>query len=215
MPQSPHFPSSQIPLIGAAPSDLYEAKPFPAGLPEIFFDTSVISKIVLRGTHNPRVAAEITASRDLWRRRGELFNPVISATIELELKRGDSQAAQRRIALVNGITTLQITPEIKVIAEFLCLAKTFRRNPDKAGYPGYDLGDIPNDAFHIAVAAFHQVPILTSFDNDLVADHSIALIESACKEIGYPPPLLLTPMDQMLLASVRKQANTTARGIKL
>jgi predicted nucleic acid-binding protein len=216
MPQPPPHPSGQppTPLVGDAPSDLYEPKLFPAGLPQIFFDTSVISKIVLRGTYDSRVADEITASRALWRWRGELFNPVISATIEFEIKRGDSQAAQRRVSLVKGISSLQITPEIERIVKFLCSANAFRRNPDKAGQPGYDLGDIPNDAFHIAVAAFYGVPFLTSFDNDFVANRNIALIESVCKKIGYSSPLLLTPTDWKLLASVQRQTNINTRGIK-
>jgi predicted nucleic acid-binding protein len=216
MPQPPPHPSGQPPppLVGVAPSDLYEPKVFPTGLPQIFFDTSVISSIASRGTYDSRVADEIIASRALWRWRGELFNPVVSALIVNELERGDSQAAQRRIALVGGIGVLHTTPEIESLAEFLCLVKVFHRNPDKAGHPGYDLNGIPNDAFHVAVTAFYRVPFLTSFDNDLVANRKIALIESACKETGYSPPLLLTPMDRRLLTAVQKHANTITRGIK-
>jgi predicted nucleic acid-binding protein len=214
MAQPPPHPSGQTPLVGVAPSDLYDAKPFPEGLPRIFFDTSVISAIAARGTYNPLVVGEIVASRSLWRMRGELFNPVISSLIVNEIRKGDTQAAQKRTLLVEGVEALSITSEVEKIAKFLCFANAFHRNPDKAWQLGYDLGDIPNDAYHVAVAAFYQIPFLTSFDNDLVAVRNKALIESACKKIGYPPPLLLTPTDRRLLEVVRRQTNTGTGGNK-
>jgi predicted nucleic acid-binding protein len=186
--------SGEIPHIGPPDEALFAPVTENPALPDLFFDTSVISAIVSRGARH-QAAEMVRLSRVLWDRRGNLFNPVISALIVTEIERPQSEpeAVNRRKRLIHRIKPLAVSDEVFDFAERLSDAGAFRRNPDRARSPGYDYGDIPNDAYHVAVATVFAIPLLTSFDRDFLNEAVCEKIESVCIKTGFPVPLIFSP----------------------
>ena len=94
---------------------------------------------------------------------------------------GDSDAAARRLALVEGLPLLSLNETAITLAERLLAGAAL---PSKAR----------EDALHIAMAAVHGIDYLLTWNCKHIANAvKRPLIEAICETSGYRPPIICTP----------------------
>jgi hypothetical protein len=98
---------------------------------------------------------------------------------------GDAEAARKRLALVSQIPMLDMLPAVANLAAALIAGVPL---PAKAAA----------DAAHIAVAAYHGVEFLLTWNSTPIANAELRpRIEQVCRERGYASPILCTPDELM------------------
>ena len=87
--------------------------------PVVYIESSVISYLASRPSRDVVVAARQAISHDWWENHRQRFELRISALVEEEISRGDSFAAQSRLALIKDIPSLVISEEAIKLTELL------------------------------------------------------------------------------------------------
>ena len=102
--------------------------------------------------------------------------------VSLEVRRGDPEAAQRRIEALRDI------PEL--VADSRAVALAIKLMDGKAVPKEY-----PDDALHIATAALNAMDYLVSWNFKHITNaQTIPLIRRICEANGYRCPEICTPM---------------------
>lgn len=109
------------------------------GQATVYIETSVVSYLTSRPSRDLIVAAHQQTTSDWWAERSADFCLWISEFVIAEARSGDSEAAKRRLAVLEDIPTLTLFPDIEGVARELLLADAV---PTKAHL----------DALHIAAA---------------------------------------------------------------
>ena len=128
----------------------------------VYVETSVISYLAARPSRDLIVAAHQQISQEWWDVR-QRWSLSISALVVAESRAGDAEAAQRRLALLEGVPLLHLSDAATELAEHLL-----------ATVHGVDYL-LTWNCKHIANA--QQRP----------------RIEAACRALGYRPPVICTP----------------------
>ena len=153
--------------------------------PTIYLETSIISYLSAFPSRDLITAARQQVTHEWWARRRNDFDLFVSELVIREASAGDVQAATRRLAILEGLTVIDIIP----LAEELA-AHIFRY----AGLPFRARAD----ALHIALAASHGIDYLMTWNSTHIANALIRpRVEQACRLTGYEPPALCTP-DELL-----------------
>jgi predicted nucleic acid-binding protein len=98
-----------------------------------------------------------------------------------EASRGHEEAAQKRLALLDGIELLRITEEVTQFAQALVTGHAI---PEAAAA----------DAVHVAVAAVNGIHYLLTWNCKHIANaERFEVIRAVCLDNGYQPPILCTP----------------------
>ena len=102
-----------------------------------------------------------------------------------EAAAGDPFRARRRLGIIQGLPSLELTPDAVRLARTLI-----------------DHGPIPQkaevDALHVAIAAVHGVEYLLTWNCAHIANALMrSEIESICRHQNYEPPILCTPEELM------------------
>jgi hypothetical protein len=152
--------------------------------PRVYVETSVLSYLTaipsrdLVQTGNQRVTIDWWASRDR-------FELLVSEAVLAEARRGDPDAAARRIAAIDGITVLAATAEANRLADAFLAASVM---PTKAAL----------DAAHIAIATVHGANFLVTWNCAHIANAIMReSIEEVCRAAGYRAPVICTPQELM------------------
>ena len=152
----------------------------------VYVETSVISYLTARPSSKPisRLRQQITAVWWEYRGRWDLF---ISPTVLREMRRGDSEAARKRIAAAVGLPELHETGEVEELSSKLFGTGLF---PEKAEI----------DALHVAIATVHGMDYLVTWNQKhlFVKDEAekrkkLEKLYEAIRKVGYTPPELLRP----------------------
>lgn len=98
---------------------------------------------------------------------------------------GDAEAAERRLRVLTDIPTLDLTPEVRLVAgEILRLG----------GMPAKAYAD----AVHVAIAAAHGIGYLLTWNCAHSANPMLrGKIEALCRATGFEPPVICTPVEFM------------------
>ncbi len=100
-----------------------------------------------------------------------------------EADAGDPEAAQRRIAILQQITRLDITDQAAILGKQLVAKIPL---PPKARA----------DALHIAVAAVNGMDYLLTWNCAHIANAVLRVdIEKICRDMGCEPPVICTPLE--------------------
>ena len=151
---------------------------------KVYVETTVISDATALPTRDLVQAGRQLVTREWWNTAAERFDLFSSNVVANESKRGDPDAAKRRVDALQGI------PELKTDEKALALASELIAR--KAVPPEY-----PDDALHIATAALNGMDYLVSWNFKHITNaHTIPLVERICRENGYACPCICTP--QML-----------------
>ncbi len=151
----------------------------------VYVETSIISYLAARPSRDLIVAARQQMTHTWWRDRQPVFDLYVSQVVLDEARGGDPEAAQRRVALLAGLPVLDIALEVAELAAALIVRVPL---PLRVGA----------DAAHIAVAAYHGMDFLLTWNSAHIANAELRpRVEQVCRESGYRPPVLCTPDELM------------------
>ncbi len=149
----------------------------------VYIETSVISYLANRPSHDLLTAACQQATQDWWeehRARYELFT---SQLVVAEARAGNPEAAKKRLGYLQGIPELQITGEVRDLAKILVQQEAL---PSRA----------EADALHIAVAAVHCIDLLMTWNCRHINNPVMKpVVRSVCAAAGYSCPEICTPIE--------------------
>ncbi len=119
-------------------------------------------------------------TRRWWRSRSS-YRLFVSQIVRDEAGVGDRAARLRRLRVLRGIPALAVTDEATRLA-----GELVRR------------GALPKsatvDAFHIGIAAAHQIEYLLTWNCKHIANATMrGTIEMICRSAGLAPPIICTP----------------------
>ena len=142
-------------------------------------------EIICKNSHYI-VAAHQALTAEWWRRGLPRYNPVISQFVLDEVEAGDTEAARARL---DAVADFDLVDAPGSAIERVAVALLARNAlPAQARY----------DALHVAVCACAGVDYLaTSNYKHLANANRLALVERVCRECGYEPPRIVTPIELM------------------
>lgn len=147
---------------------------------KIYLETSIISYLTARPSKTIVGAAHQQITQAWWEKRFD-YELFVSQSVWQECAAGDADAAERRLSVLESIAVLGITEEVIELAESFINQKLI---PAKA----------IEDAVHIAVATWHRVNFLLTWNcrhiaNPIIQEGIAQYLESC----GLFLPLICTP----------------------
>lgn len=132
------------------------------------------------------VAGRQQLTHTWWEVRRSAFDLVISQVVLDEVSAaGDPNVAQRRLAFIADLPLLDVTTATAELAATLI---------ERVPLPTQAAAD----AAHMAVAAFHGVDFLMTWNVAHIANAVLRRrVEGICREQGYDAPILCTPDELM------------------
>jgi len=155
----------------------------------VYIETSVVSYLAGRPSHDLLIAACQHATRDWWDGYRSRFHLHTWELVVAEAGRGDIEIAGKRLDHLRGIPELRVTAESRDVARTLVEQGAL---PQKA----------QADALHIAVAAVHHMDLLLTW-NCRHIDNPVTkpVVRSICATMGFSCPEICTPL-QLLEAMI-------------
>jgi predicted nucleic acid-binding protein len=127
------------------------------------------------------VAGHQKTTRDWWQSASDQFELLVSQLVVRECSAGDQEAAAERLAILNELTLVPMTPEAERLADRLIVGRAI---PER----------FPEDALHVALAAVHGIEYLVTWNFRHIANATMRSgIERICLAAGYEPPTICTP----------------------
>lgn len=150
-----------------------------------YIETSLISYLTARPSRDLVAAARQQITLEWWDRRRRDFKLVTSQLVLDEASRGDVDAAQLRLSLLEDIVLLQVTPEAEELAHVII---------SKGVLPARAFAD----ALHIAVATVHEVDYLVTWNCAHIANaETLPRVGRICATLGFNLSFICTP-DELL-----------------
>lgn len=151
----------------------------------VYIETSVISYLTAWPSRDLIVAAHQQITADWWEAIRPHVECVISPFVIQEAERGDQSAAKKRLEAIVSLRVLDLNDEITALAQQYFAAI-----------------DIPEharlDAFHLAMAVWHRVDYLLSWNCKHIASGRVRKIVSEINsQLGVPTPVICTPEELM------------------
>lgn len=152
---------------------------------KVYLETSFISYLAARMNRDILVAANQQVSQEWWQDHGTRFELYVSELVEREASVGDSDAVTKRKQALKNCHFLDITPAAIDLAERLIKQRAI---PKQAA----------EDALHIAIATVNGMDYLLTWNFKHIANAAMrANIDMVCRQNGYEPPVICTPMELM------------------
>jgi hypothetical protein len=135
------------------------------------------------------MASHQKLTHDWWKDQRHKFLLYSSVLVRLEASCGDANAAQRRLAYLNGITELDVMPEtVQLEADLICL---FQLPPRAAA-----------DAGHLAMAILHRMDYLLTWNCTHLANATLQKeLMDYCLYHKLHLPIICTPETLITQAS--------------
>ena len=146
----------------------------------VYVETTIVSYLTARPSRDVVLAAHQTLTRTWWRGR-TAYRLRVSQLVLDEAAAGDQHLRARRLRALRGIPVLALTDSATRLARELVRQGAL---PEKATV----------DAFHIGVAAAHEVTYLLTWNCKHLANAAMrGTIEAVCRSEGLSPPIICTP----------------------
>ncbi len=153
--------------------------------PRVYVETSIISYLTARPSNDLRAAANQSTTMEWWEQYRSRYALYVSEFVIAEAGLGDEEAAAKRLSIVAGIPTLEVSDAVRVLGKLLISEGPI---PAKAKI----------DAYHIAVAAINGMDFLLTWNCAHIANAAIrSRIEETCRRHGIEPPVICTPLELM------------------
>jgi len=150
--------------------------------PKLYLETSIVSYLTARPSHDLIRAAHQQVTRDWWKTRFS-FDLYVSEFVLDEAKAGDAEAAGRRLSALREASLLELTPETGRLA---------REILRQGGMPAKAYVD----AVHVALSAVHGLDYLLTWNCAHIANTAMrGKIEAICRATGFEPPVICTPVE--------------------
>lgn len=150
--------------------------------PKLYLETSIVSYLTARPSHDLIRAAHQQVTRDWWEVRSS-FEIYVSQFVLDEAKAGDAEAAKLRLSTLREALLLELTPGALRLAHKIL---------DQGGMPAKAYVD----AGHVALAAVHSLDYLLTWNCTHIANATMrGKIEAICRAAGFEPPVICTPVE--------------------
>ena len=147
---------------------------------KVYLETSVISYLTARPSKTIIGAAHQQITLAWWKQRSD-YELLVSQAVWQECAAGDPEAAQKRLAALEGMAVLAVTQDIIRLAGSLI---------EQAIIPAKAI----EDALHIAVATLHHVDFLLTWNCRHIANPVIQeKIAAHLEHHGLFLPIICTP----------------------
>ncbi len=151
----------------------------------VYIEATVVSYLAARRSRDLVVAAHQQVTEEWWETALPKLEPFISPIVIEEASRGDESASKLRLDKIAEFSVLEITSEVRDLAELY-----FEKIPipDKAR----------GDAFHLAVATFHGMDFLVSWNfGHILSARVRAVIQEINTIREISTPIICTPEELM------------------
>jgi len=150
----------------------------------VYVETTIVNYLTARPSRDLILAAHQEVTRQWWERRSS-FDLYVSQFVLDEAGDGDPAAAAERRKLLNGITNLPLTDEVRDVANSLLNAGILPRKAEA-------------DAVHIAVATVYEMDVLLTWNCRHWANAMIlGGVGRHLRERDYEVPIICTPDELM------------------
>ena len=147
----------------------------------IYIETTIPSYLTARPSRDIVQAARQQLTREWWDVERRNYDLCISQIVLDEAAAGDSEAAQRRMAVIDTFPLLDLTFEVDGLAETIMQSGLLPASASR-------------DAVHIAVTAVHQVHFLLTWNCRHIANATIFRdLQHVIISAGYDMPVICTP----------------------
>jgi hypothetical protein len=152
---------------------------------KLYLETTVISYLTARPSKDLIIAAHQQLTEEWWKNRSEDFDLYASQLVVQESSAGEVAMAAKRLALLNEVPLLAVSPACVDLAGKLV-----------------DKGPIPQkasvDALHIAIATVNGMDYLLTWNCKHIANAEMqTAVINVCRAAGYEPPVICTPEELM------------------
>ncbi len=150
-------------------------------MPSVYLETTIPSYLAAYPSRDLVMAAHQQITHDWWRTAHDRFDLYISEAVLDEIRRGDADAAERRLETVADLAVLAFSQDVE------SLIRTYDR---RLGLAGYGRADLPHFAFAVA----YKMDYLVTWNCAHIANGQvIRRLLAVNNEIGRPTPVIVTP----------------------
>jgi predicted nucleic acid-binding protein len=154
---------------------------FAAQAPTLYLDTTIVSYLTARPSRTAMTAKWQAITRHWWHEHRARHQIYVSELVLKEARRGDSEAAGRRMEVLSTFPFVHPNAQSRELAD---------RILRQYGLPVR----VYEDAHHAAMAALNGLEVLLTWNCTHLANaNMIPLIRRACEAYGYAPPAIYTP----------------------
>jgi len=151
----------------------------------VYVETSILSYLTARPTRDLLATARQQMTREWWDTERGRFDLHVSPLVDQEAKRGDPDAARRRVEALGDLPTLEIVDEAYDLASALIAEGALSPSAE-------------DDATHIALAAVHGMDYLLTWNCRHIDNaETKPIVRSVCTTHGYSCPEICTPEELM------------------
>ena len=144
----------------------------------VYIETTIPSYYCAERTE---LAGDIKRTRQWWDHEREAYECFISPVVIDELSGGDYPRQQACLALLQGLASLEVTPEVVGIAEAYQAQMLMPQDP-------------PADAVHLALASYYRIDHLLTWNCRHLANvNKERHMEALNVRMGLGTPRLITP----------------------
>lgn len=150
-------------------------------MPTAYLETTVPSYLAARPSRDLVVAAHQQIVHEWWHTARKRFDLFISEAVLDEIRAGDSEVVERRLAIVESLPILGINEEVR------SLLRTYDR---ELGLRGRARADLPHFAFAVA----YEMDFLVTWNCSHIANGTIIRrLLHLNERLQRPTPLIVTP----------------------
>jgi hypothetical protein len=154
-------------------------------MPQVYIETSIVSYLRQRPSGQVIAAARQLLTQQWWEHGRSKYQLVTSQYVLDEAALGDSSLAADRLQALAGIPLLDLPIEVPQLAGEILRRAILPANAQI-------------DALHIAVASFHEVEYLLTWNCKHIANANVLpKIRDLLMELGYPVPVICTPEEMI------------------
>jgi hypothetical protein len=158
----------------------------------LYVESTIPSYVTAWANRDTIIAGHQAATRLFWEEERQKYDLYISQYVIDEIRDGDADAAQKRLELVAGITTLPKTAEIDALA---AIYQKLLGIPDRA----------KADCTHLAVCMIRRINYLLTWNCTHLGSVSQGKVQRYNEQHGLWAPNLLTP--EALMPDLFKKEN--------
>ena len=149
--------------------------------PTLYLETTIPSYLKARQSRDIIQTARQQITAEWWDSRLNDFDIFISQVVIDEASEGDTVASTKRMEAIKTFPLLDVTEEVVDLADKMIIEKII---PEKAA----------RDALHIAVATFHAMIFLLSWNCKHIANAEIIRqLRKTVSDEGLELPVICTP----------------------
>ena len=157
----------------------------------VYLETTVPSYLVARSSRDLVTAAHQQITHEWWRVARHRYELFISASVLDEIRRGDPDAAARRLALVEGLPVVEVNEDVSSLFEIY---------NKELGLPKRAEVDV----LHIAFAVGFGMDYLLTWNCAHIANGEVVRrLLQVNETLGKPTPVIVTPEE--LLEGIKEK----------